>query len=175
MRQISRNPEIQREFEAMVASGTSERLAEMFALQAPPMSKTEREFLEGHANGNQFEKTPAYGNALKQIATEQGINTTGMIYLDQLARYPGDHEGWVRDRGDVKRTLEGRPGWRSRGMVDHEGEAQPPQEIEIAEDLVQEEVAEILTTVPDPHLVDTVDLSNKVREHRKPKKKPSGS
>jgi hypothetical protein len=174
MRTISRNSEVQRAFEVMVAEGTSERLAEMLALQSPPMSKTDKEFLENHVNGNQFEKVPQYGDALKSIAAEAGVDTTGQIYLEQLARFPGDPEGWVSDRGDVKRRLEQRPGWSSKGMVDHQGEAQAPKEVEIAEDLVQNEVAEILTTVPDPHLVDTVDLSNKVREHRKPSKRKAG-
>jgi len=174
MRKISTDPKIQHEFEIMVGNGVSEKLAEMFALQAPPMSKTDREFLEGHCNGNQFAGQEAVGNALKGIAAEAGVNTTGRIYLEQLARFPGDPEGWVSDRGDVKRRLEQRPGWSSKGMVDHQGERQAPKEVEIAEDLVQQEVAEILTTVPDPHLVDTVDLSHKVREHRKPSKRKAG-
>jgi hypothetical protein len=174
MRTISQDPEIQHEFELMVAAGTSERLAEMFALQCPPMSKSDREFLEGHVNGGQFAGQEAVGDALKSIAAEAGVNTQGMVYLEQLARFPGDPEGWVSGRGDVKKRLEQRPGWSSKGMVEHSGEVQPPKEIEIAEDLVQDEVAEILTTVPDPHLVDTVDLANQVREARKPSKLKSG-
>lgn len=161
----------QEHYDLCIANGCSPRLAEMFALQQPPMSNTDREFLEGHCNGNQFAGNPALGDALARDAREAGVDITGKIYKDSLARFPGDPEAWVGGRGDVERIARKR-GLRVRGSVNVDympRDTPPPAEVEIAEDLVQAEVAEILTTVPDPHMVDTVDLAHQVREKRKPR------
>jgi hypothetical protein len=104
----------------MRLKGSSPRLAEMLALQSPPMSNTDREFLEGHCNGNQFSGGPLaeeQGNRYKKIAEAGGQNVTGKVYMGGLARFPGDPEAWVSDRGDVKRVVEAR-GWKCQGSVE---------------------------------------------------------
>jgi len=99
----------------------SPKLAEMLALGIPPMSNTDREFLEGHdGNGNQFAKGPLAeeeGNRLRKVAEAGGQNVKGKVYLGGLARFPGDPEAWVSDRGDVKRVIEKR-GWKCQGSVE---------------------------------------------------------
>ncbi len=115
---VSDNPEVQRRYMQMRDEGVSHLLAEMFALQAPPMSNSDREFLEGHVNGNQFEKTPRIGDHYKAQATAAGISTTGKVYLSGLAdgRQGGDPGAWISGRGDVQRVCEER-GMSCQGSV----------------------------------------------------------
>lgn len=82
-----------------------------------PGCRTDREFLFGHCNGNQFEKTPDVGDDYRAKAEAAGVSTTGKIYLSGLARFSGDPEAWVSDRGDVQRAVEKRPGWSCEGAV----------------------------------------------------------
>jgi hypothetical protein len=175
VRRISRDPDIQGEFEAMVASGVSENLAEMFALQCPPSAYAgDRAFLEGTENGRQFQDNPELGDLYAADALASGVDIKGKVYKDTLARYPGDPTAWVSDTSDVVRIARERQ-LKISGSVkcDYMDHSQPPPpDVEIAEDIVQAEVANILTTVPDPHMVDTVDLAEQVREKRKPSKTP---
>lgn len=165
---ISSNPEIQRRYMVMRSEGTSHRLAEMFALQQPPMSNTDREFLEGHANGNQFEKTPHIGDWYKRQARQAGVDVKGKVYLSGLADYPGDPEAWVSDRSDAQRLVEKR-GWECEGAVNVKarptGESKP---VGLAEDLIQAEMATRLEAHPEPQAVDRAELREQVITERKP-------
>jgi hypothetical protein len=96
--------------------GTSHRLALMFALSRPPMSNTDREFLEGHCNGSQFEDRPDHGDAYQAVAAEEGVDTTGAVYMSGLAAYPGDPRAWIRGRDDARKVCEER-GWDCDGAV----------------------------------------------------------
>jgi hypothetical protein len=99
----------------------SARLAEMLALQSPPMSSSDREFLEGKVdNGHLFGGGPLaedMGERYKKVAEAGGQNVKGKVYIGGLARVPGDPEAWVSDRGDVKRVIEAR-GWKCQGAVE---------------------------------------------------------
>ena len=104
----------------MRTAGQSARLAEMLALGAPPMSNTDREFLEGRCNGNQFDGGPLrqdIGDRFRKVAEAAGQSVKGKVYIGGLARFPGDPHAWVSDRGDVKRIVEGR-GWKCEGSVE---------------------------------------------------------
>jgi len=98
--------------------GCGSKLADMLASRQPPMSNTDREFLEGHCCGNQFDYPGGHeiGDALRQQAQAAGVNTTGKVYLGGLAAFPGDPKAWISDRYDVKRVLIER-GWGSQGAV----------------------------------------------------------
>lgn len=102
--------------------GCSPKLAEMLALQQSPMSSSDREFCEGRVdNGHLFGHGPLAedtGNKLKKIAEAGGQNVKGKMYVGSIARFPGDPEAWVSDRGDVKRVVEKR-GWKCQGAVEH--------------------------------------------------------
>jgi hypothetical protein len=99
--------------------GCTSKLADMLASRQPPMSNTDREFLEGHCCGSQFatdKASMAVGDAFKKQAAASGVSVTGKVYVGGLAAFPGDPKAWVSDRGDVKRVLTER-GWGSEGSV----------------------------------------------------------
>lgn len=133
-------PEQKVHYERCLAEGTSPKLAEMFALGIPPMSNSDREYLEGRCNGNQFESQPWVGDLYRRRAADAGVSTTGMVYEPQLADYPGDPSAWVSGRGDVQRVCEER-GWGCRGAVTTKRrEEAPGPEIDVADDIVEETV-----------------------------------
>jgi hypothetical protein len=102
-------------------AGSSPKLAEMLAIGQAPCANTDREFCEGRVdNSHIFGGGPLAedtGNRLKKVAEAGGQNVKGKMYIGGLARYPGDPEAWVSDRGDVKRVIEKR-GWRCQGSVE---------------------------------------------------------
>lgn len=145
MRHVSLSPAQQAHYVACVVDGVADNLAEMFALGQPPMSNTDREFLEGHANGNQFEKTPGIGDYYAGVAKQSGVDPKGKIYLSSLAAYPGDPQAWVSGRGDVQKVCEER-GWACRGAVNVKmREAEPAQgKYRVADDIIRERASEIM-------------------------------
>jgi hypothetical protein len=164
---ISPDPEIQAAYEAMLADGVSDRLAEMLALQSPPSSRSDREFWRG--KWNQFEKTPHVGDAYKKAAEAANVNVTGKRYLSGLARFPGDPEAWVSDRSDVQRVVQSR-GWACEGIVNVKPVPlpEPPQEVGVAEHIIDRVVAE--ETAKNPALLeeDRQEVRHKVRKKIKP-------
>lgn len=167
MEQISNNPEIQAFYEKCRAEGTSHKLAEMLAFQRPPMSNTDREFLEG--TGSQFADTPQLGDAYAEVAKAHGQSITGKVYMSGLARFPGDPKAWVTGRGDVAKVLD-ENGWGARGAVNRKVQkVGEPLKVGISEDIVQEGVQDILSEMgTDAHGVDTEDLADQVRDKIKP-------
>lgn len=145
--EVSRDPGVQAHYEACRREGTSHALAEMFALAQPPMSNTDREFLEGHCNGRQFEKTPQIGDLYRRQAAAAGVDPTGKVYVSGLARFPGDPHAWVGGRGDVAATCEAN-GWACRGSVTVKGEPPPPVEVGVADDLVAEHAERAIESDP---------------------------
>lgn len=179
MRIISPNREIQAHFERCLSEGTSETLSEMFAFGQPPMSNTDREFLQGFCNGSQFEDQPWVGDMYRKEAQSAGVDITGKVYKSSLADYPGDPTAWVSDRHDVQRVAE------SKGMscvgavrVKAPEPISAPQDAPLADDIVGTKVSEILGGLPEadrPH-VDTADLAEQVREALSPHwSKPHGT
>ncbi len=132
------------------AEGTGHKLAEMFALQQPPMSNTDREFLEGRGGCyDQFQGSPQ-GEYYRQVAESEGFNPQGKVYLSGLANYPGDPRAWVSGRGDVQRVCEER-GFDCDGSVRvraarHKDMA--PAAEGVAPDLVDQHVAAALEADP---------------------------
>lgn len=89
---------------------------------SPPAALTDREFMEGFCNGNQFEGQEAMGDELAAISAAHGLTSTkGLVYKGGLARFAGDPEAWVGGRGDVQRVLEERnrrgENWSADGAV----------------------------------------------------------
>jgi hypothetical protein len=165
---ISEVPWVQAHYEACREEGTSHNLAEMFALAAPPMSNTDREFLHGHCNGNQFAGQEGVGDEYRKTAAAAGVNVTGKVYLTQLARYPGDPEAWVDGKGDVERVCTKR-GWGATGLVNVKPvEKQHAPDIPVADNLLDAEVEKICDAQPDSKNIDKVELREQVLEKRKP-------
>lgn len=133
-------------YELCLAKGTSPTLAEMFALGAPPMSNTDREFLEGRGGCyDQFRGQTEVGDYYARLARESGVDTTGRVYLSGLAAYPGDPRAWVSGRGDVKRVCEER-GWSAEGSVNVKGEVRVPtwEPYRVDAQIVEERAADLL-------------------------------
>src|ERR1700676_3108092 len=122
---ISDNPHIQGWYVVCRMEGTSHALAEMFALRQPPMSNTDREFLQGHVNGNQFEGQDEIGDQFRKQAEAAGVNVQGKVYMGGLAAFPGDPEAWVGGRGDFQKVVEDR-GWSCEGSVNVAAPSKPP-------------------------------------------------
>jgi hypothetical protein len=165
---ISSEPHIQAHYENSRRAGTSHNLAEMFALRLPPMSNSDREFLEGHVNGNQFEKTPAIGNRYRRMARAAGVNPTGKVYLSGLAEYPGDPRAWIGGRGDATRVCEER-GYDADGSIRVRAARQREHpQVEVADDILEAEANKILATHPEPQKVNKGELKDQIKEKRKP-------
>lgn len=115
----------------------------MVVAQSPPGANTDREFLHGVCNGNQFERQPEIGNYYKRECEKRGGSVKGRKYLSQLAKFPGDPEAWISSRGDVQKVLEKR-GWGSEGSVKvkaRESDKEPAKAIPIADKIVDRETA----------------------------------
>lgn len=138
---ISHDPAVQARYEQMRADGQSHNLAEMFALQAPPMSDSDREFWLGHHNGAQFQDDPRSGDHHLAIAKRAGVNPKGKVYISGLADYPGDPRAWVSGRDEVKSICE-KNGWGCRGAVNVKMRSRdkPHKKVDVADDLVNEHV-----------------------------------
>lgn len=131
--------------ENRVLLGNGHNLALMFATQRPPMSSSDKEFL-------------------------QDTHETGKKYISQLARYPNDPRAWVSSRGDVLRICE-QENWDCSGLVNYRatdlGTAPPPR-IDIAEDIVQREMEREVEKNPGAATMRREDLREKVRNRIKP-------
>jgi hypothetical protein len=114
---ISTNPFRQAFYIHCRMNRQSHTIAEMCALQVSPgIMGTDSNFMEGHCNGNQFEKQPKIGDYYRRQATKAGVNTTGKVYLSGLAAFPGDPQAWVSGRSDVTRVVNER-NWGCQGAV----------------------------------------------------------
>jgi hypothetical protein len=165
---ISSDRRIQAHYVKARRAGTSHNLAEMFALRLPPMSNSDREFLEGHVNGNQFANNPQIGNLYRRRARAAGVNPTGKVYLSGLAEYPGDPRAWISGRGDAARLCEER-GWEADGAVKVRAARQVEHpEVEVADDILDDEADKILAAHPEPRKVDRGELKHQIKEKRKP-------
>lgn len=102
--------------EQLRASVDPEILRDMLESGVPPMSNTDREFLEGRCNGNQFERNPGLGDHYARVARRHGVDSKGKVYLSGLASFPGDPRAWVDGRGDVAKVCDER-GWGCVGSV----------------------------------------------------------
>jgi hypothetical protein len=125
-------------------AGSESRLGMMLEAGQPPAANTDREFLQGHCNGNQFEKNPALGDFYAEDARASGVDTKGKVYLSGLAAYPGDPRAWINNRGDVQKLIEER-GWKCQGSVNVN--AIRPEErkpVAVADDILDDAVLEAI-------------------------------
>lgn len=126
-----------------LASGATERFAEMVALQAPPGTRgSDRAFMEGRLNNQQFDDMPKkQANWLLQEARRAGINPTGKVYVGGLADSRGhrDPEAWVSDVDDVARVAK-RRNLHVEGAVRHTGHEVPPVRKALSDRIIKEEM-----------------------------------
>lgn len=166
---VSRHDDEQAAYVAQRLDGAAHRLAEMLATATPPGAMTDREFLYGHCNGNQFEATPEAGDAYRRVAEANGQDTTGKVYVSGLAEYPGDPRAWVSGRGDVARVLDER-GWGAEGAVSRPvtrvGE---PMNCALAEDIIEDKLLDVIDAAgDDARGLNLADEREKIVRRHKP-------
>lgn len=162
-------PSQQQAYDECLANGCSETLALMLAMRQAPFGMTDSVFLEGHCNGSQFERVPGAGDFYAREARAAGVDVTGKVYMAGLAERPGDPRAWVSGRGDVQRLCEER-GWECNGAV--KVKAKPARErkkVDVAADLIDDEVTKTLVDHPEPKSVNVQDLREKIHNKRKPR------
>lgn len=148
--------------------GNPSRMQEMFESGIAPGCMTDTVFLEGHANGSQFQDTPHLGDYYASVAKSHGVNPKGKVYLSGLAAFPGDPKAWVDGRGDVQRVLEER-GWEGRGAVNVKGaEATEKKKVAVADDIVDAAVERQVALDPGLAEMDAGELRHEVTEAIKP-------
>ena len=131
----------------MVADGVTPRAAEMFALQQPPgLRGSDRAFMEGRLNNQQFDSMPRdHAAKILREAQAAGVSTSGKYYCSGIADGRGhrDPEAWVDGAGDVLRVAKAR-NLTVEGAVEHKGTPMPrPESKPLSEratkDLMREE------------------------------------
>jgi hypothetical protein len=128
-------------YEAALPYG--ERWAEMCALQCPPGTKgTERAFLEGRQNNEQFDSLPKLqAKYMIREAKQAGINPSGKYYCAGIADNRGwrDPAAWVSSNDDVLKVAKARR-MAVSGSVNYDPGPAPPQRKLLAESIIQDEV-----------------------------------
>lgn len=121
--------------------GETPRGADMLACQrGPGLSGHDGALLKGELNGNQYANCPWVGNFYKKTAEKMAPGcTSGAKYMTQLARFPGDPNGWVKSQADVKRAAKAR-GLDLDGVVKcrYAREAAPKDPIPLSKDIVNQ-------------------------------------
>lgn len=150
-------------------SGTSHKLAEMFATKSfPGLKGTDAIFREGWFSGDDGQN-PLEQTWLRSQAEAAGVSTAGKKYLHGLADYPGDPTAWVGGQSDVLAVAEAK-NLTVHGYIERQGtKVDMPDPFtrpyRVADDLINAEVNEILGDMVVPEDV-RHDLSEQVREVR---------
>ncbi len=148
------------------------RINEILESRQVPGAVTDREFLSGNFNGNQFANTPILGDTkIEQYKRYTGgkMPPKGAVYVDGIARpnMPGDPEAWVESRGDLKRKIESRPGASADGLVKARGpEPIGPMHtrVKLAENIVRKKMRQAIEKNPDLAHVDQGELRHSIIE-----------
>ncbi len=137
------------------SAGCEEKLRAMLESGVPPMSNSDREFLQGRGGCfDQFSGNEELGAYYRRVAEAHGQNPTGKVYLSGLAAFPGDPRAWVTGRGDVAAVCEER-GWQTEGSVNVKmTNLAEPTGGGIASDVVDRLVAQRLSENPSARAAD---------------------
>jgi hypothetical protein len=155
-------------YSAYRLDGSTHQYADMMAHQAPPGALTDREFLEGHCNGNQFEGQEWVGDQYKAMAAAEGVDTTGAVYINGLAAFAGDPKAWVRGRGDVARVCAER-GYNADGAVTvRHGSREESPDIDVADDIIDQRVLKKLEADPGLAFRDPGEVRHEAKQEINP-------
>lgn len=128
-------------------NGCKHTLAMCLASRSFPGVKTDSIFNEGRFSGDSG-KIGVEQLWLKKQAEDAGVSTTGKFYLKGLASFPGDPTAWVDSRGDVLRVARDK-NMNVHGYVEYQGhETDGGEDKVIADELIEDEVADILEAHP---------------------------
>ena len=87
------------------------------------------------------------GNRFKKLAKDAGVVTRGKQYMPGLARFPGDPEAWVSDRGDIKRIAE-KNNYNVDGIVKRKATPEAPLPKGLCETIVKRYVDQQMALTP---------------------------
>jgi hypothetical protein len=148
-------------------SEDAHRLADMLSSQRPPMSSSDREYMEGmlERQAREWNHSPHIGEFYESQAKAQGVDTTGKYYEAGLARFPGDGKAWITGKGDVLRVA-AENGMSVTGAVTVKGREMenPPEDTLVADDLVANRMLQRVEA--DPGLAHKKDLREVFEETR---------
>lgn len=120
-----------------------ERWAIMVATQTPPGTKgTERAFLEGRQNMEQFDSMPRLqANYVLKEAKQAGINPNGKVYCAGLADSRGwrDPAAWVSSNDDVLKVARKRR-LAVSGSVNYDPGPEAPKRKVLSESIIRDEI-----------------------------------
>lgn len=159
----------------MVADGQSPRFAEMCALQVAPGTKgTDRAFMEGRLNGQFFDNMPVpMARRMLREAKAAGIDVSGKYYMGGLAdkRAHRDPAAWIDSVADIKRVAQQRD-LHVSGIVEHTPPEKPPaKSVDIAPEILRENVRRELKANPGLKRDDAVErVKGRIVPHWKRKK-----
>jgi hypothetical protein len=132
----------------MRLSGESHNIAEVLATRRFSGLRTDAIFNEGKFSSDKGKVGP-HEVWLREQADAAGVSTNGKWYCSGLASFPGDPTAWVGDRSDVLRIAREK-NFTVEGYVEHKGhQADPGDDVKIADELVEAEVRDILDSCPD--------------------------
>lgn len=147
-----------------IENGTSESLAELLALRQSPSLNTDTTFMANR--GTLLQQLDGDHEALTEVmrgASKSGFRPTdNHVYIEGLARYPGDPEAFITGKGDVRNVCEKR-GQACHGSVEvkhREPEHDPHESKPLAGDIVQGEMQSRIAA--DPSLKRKRDLKDQV-------------
>lgn len=149
-----------------------ERWALMCATQTPPGTKgTDRAFMEGRLNGQQFDDMPE--RMAKQMLREAhaaGISTTGKYYVGGIAdkRAYCDPEAWVDSTADIVKVAQKR-NLTVEGAVTHKGTPVPPKRQVLSERIIKEDMRYYRKLHPGKSKAELREMI--INTHAHPKKK----
>jgi hypothetical protein len=146
---LSRGREAIETYERALPYG--ERFAEMCALQCPPGTKgTERAFLEGRQNNEQFDSLPRrQAKYMIREAKQAGINPSGKYYVAGIADHRGwrDPAAWVSSNDDVLKVAQKRR-LAVSGSVNYDPGPAPVKPKLLSENIIKDEMRKELRKNP---------------------------
>jgi hypothetical protein len=159
---VSCDLDTQLRYQQMRLDGQSHKMAEMLATRSFPGVKTDAIFNEGKFSSDSG-LVGAEQTWLRAQAERAGVSTNGKWYCRGLASFPGDPTAWVGDRGDVLRIAREK-NMTVHGYVEHKGhEVDPGDDIEVAPDLIENEVQDILESHPGANADDVRERVHELR------------
>lgn len=156
-------------------AGTSHKMAKMLVTGRTPFIMTDDVFLAGLTRQFEGPIGSMMGDYYHQVAAQHGVDVTGAVYFPGLASFPGDPQAWIRSRGDVARVAEEKNLTIRGGMLDRQArrDEAPPPDIDVADDLVENRVREMVEANPD--LAQTHTDKGELYHHAKQSLLPSGA
>lgn len=159
--------ELDRYRRSRVDNGQNHTWALIFACKKFPGIKTDSIFNEGKFSSDAANGCHKKELHLRKLAESRGFSTNGKWYCSGLASYPGDPDGWVGGRDDVLAVCKRKNLTILDGYVQYKGHETPPTpDYEIAPELLDREVSEVMAAHPGARQGDVREMLYELRTGR---------